>query len=87
MTEHPIIRHTSIRAYLATLDPATTTELAAAAIAGASAAGALADWDSETIEHVLTPLIEPMAAAGLPPFCDQDEAAEATWSAVAEMPH
>lgn len=83
---HPITQHESIRAYLATLNPAITTDLAAAAINGVAAAGALAEWDSETIEHVLTPLLEPVAAAGLPPFCDQDENAETTWAQVLDMP-
>lgn len=67
MTAHPITQHESIRDYLATLDPATVTDLAAATVAGVASAGALAEWTSETIENVLRPLLRPIADAGLPP--------------------
>lgn len=82
---HPITGHDSIREYLATLDPAVTINLAAAAVKGVAAAGALEQWDSGTIEGVLTPLITPIAFAGMPPFMAQDEAAQDLWATILEM--
>ncbi|MFC4372248.1 hypothetical protein [Citricoccus nitrophenolicus] len=82
---HPITSHAAICDYLATQDPAVATNLAAAAIKGVAAAGALEQWDSGTIEGVLAPLIGPVAAAGLPPFLAQDEAAQDLWATILEM--
>lgn len=82
---HPITGHAAIRDYLATQDPAVTTNLAVAAIKGVAAAGALEQWDSGTIEDVLTPLIGPVVAAGLPPFLAQDETAQDLWATILEM--
>lgn len=47
-------------------------------------AGALSEWDSETIEYVLSPYTQPLTQLGIPWIGDRGEDAWAFWAEIAD---